>query len=69
MKKDLNKIVWENIKSIRNNQKITQLDLAEKLWVNRSRIAQIESWSQNLTLNTLQIISEVLWVDIVELLR
>lgn len=69
MKKDLNKIVWESIKSIRNNQKITQLDLAEKLWVNRSRIAQIESWSQNLTLHTLQSITEVLWIDILELFK
>ena len=69
MKKDLNKIVWGNIKSIRNNQKITQLDLAEKLWVNRSRIAQIESWSQNLTLHTLQSITEVLWIDILELFK
>jgi transcriptional regulator with XRE-family HTH domain len=69
MEKDINKIVWNNIKTLRKKLNITQNELSDKIWVSRTRITQVELWTQSPTLNTLKLISEGLEVEIKELFK
>ena len=67
MDKDINKIVWNNIKLLRKKLNITQWELSDKIWVSRTRITQLELWTQSPTLNTLKLISDGLGVEVREL--
>lgn len=69
MIEDINKFVWNNVKRIRNDKKLTQEELGNFLWLKRTRIIQIEKWTQSSTLNTLKTIADWLWVEIIEFFK
>lgn len=69
MIEDINKFVWENIKELRKKKNLTQEELGDSIWLKRTRIIQIEKWTQSSTLNTLNIIADWLWVDIIEFFK
>jgi transcriptional regulator with XRE-family HTH domain len=62
MEKDINKIVWEKIKTLRKGLGFTQIDFWEKIGLSRTRITQLELWSQSPTLNTLKLVAD--WLDV-----
>ena len=67
MKKNINMIVWNNIKKIRNSLNFTQLDLSKKSNISRPTISQIETADKSPTIKTLERISNALDVDIQDL--
>ena len=67
MKKNINMIVWNNIKKIRNSLNFTQLDLSNKSRISRPTISQIETGDKSPTIKTLERISNALDVDIQDL--
>lgn len=56
----------ERLRVIREDQGLTQLDLAVKCGLDRSQIGRIERGAINTTVRTLLIISEALEMDIKE---
>ena len=62
MIENINIFVWNNIKKIRKDKNLTQEELGNLLWLKRTRIIQIEKWTQSSTLNTLKIIAD--WLDV-----
>jgi len=52
-KERLNYIISQQIKNIRSNKRISQFDLAKKIWTTQSVISRIESWNSNISMNTL----------------
>ena len=63
-KEHLNFMMSQEIKSIRNKRKFSQLELAKKVWMTQSVIARIESWNANISLTTLSKILVWLWAKI-----
>lgn len=57
----------ERVSRLRQRRNLTQAELAEKLDMARSSVANLEAGRQNITLETAYIIALVLGVEIVEL--
>jgi predicted transcriptional regulator len=57
--------LWVKIKETRNDAKISQSDLAEKTWIDRSYISMVERWETNVTYLKLKKISDELWMNLV----
>jgi len=56
--------LWIKIKEARNEAKISQSDLAEKTWIDRSYISMVERWETNITYLKLKKISDELWMNL-----
>ena len=54
---------------IRKDKNLTQEKLAILLWIKRPRIIEIEKWNQSPTLNTLKMIADWLWDEVIEFFR
>lgn len=52
--------LWEKIKEKRKELKMSQSDLSEKTWIDRSYISMVERWESNITYLKLVKIGEVL---------
>lgn len=52
--------LWNKIRNKREDLKISQADLAEKTWIDRSYISMVERWIVNVTYLKLRKIEEVL---------
>ncbi len=52
--------LWEKIKNKRKELKMSQSDLSEKTWIDRSYISMVERWETNITYLKLLKIGEVL---------
>lgn len=65
---DYFKKVGQNIKKIRLEKGIKQIDLAYACDFERQNMQRIEAGKTNVTLKTLLLISEALEVDVIELL-
>lgn len=63
-KEHLKFIISQEIKSIRNKRKYSQLDLAKRIWTTQSVIARIESWNTNISMKTLQRVLIGLWAKL-----
>ena len=66
---DLNKIIGENIKILRQGKKISQENLAGIAEIDRRYIQSIEKGKRNISLNTLYKISKALDVKMSEILE
>lgn len=66
---DLNQIVGENIKTLRQGKKISQENLAGIAEIDRRYIQSIEKGKRNISLNTLYKISKALDVKMSEILE
>lgn len=58
--KDLLVKLWEKINKKRKDLKLSQLDLAEKTWIDRSYISMVERWETNITYLKLKRIEKIL---------
>lgn len=65
--KELIKKIGQNIKRIRLEKGIKQIDLATQINIEDSALRRIESGRTNPTVNTLYIIAEALGIDVVDL--
>ncbi len=54
------KELWEKIKTKRKTLKLSQSELSEKTWIDRSYISMVESWKTNITFLKLKKIEKVL---------
>ena len=63
------KKLGENIKRIRNKKNITQVEIANKLGVNRSFVSNLENAKTNPTLSTITNVAQALGVSTNELLK
>lgn len=63
------KKLGENLKQIRTNKNITQMEIAEKLGVNKSFISNIENGKTNPTLSTITSLATALGVSTNELFK
>lgn len=61
-------ILAENIKAFRGEKGISQEELAEYCGLHRTYIGSVERRERNVTLSTLEVLSEALGVSIQELL-
>ncbi|MDE3236033.1 MAG: helix-turn-helix transcriptional regulator [Bacteroidota bacterium] len=61
--------IGQNIKKLRAEKKISQLQLAGRCHFDKGRMSRIESGRNNLTVETLSKISDALEVNITELLQ
>jgi len=68
MKDDAKKL-GENLKKIRTEKDITQVEIAKKLNVNRSFVSNIENGKTNPTLSTITNLAKALGVSTNELLK
>ncbi len=68
MKDDAKKL-GENLKKIRTAKDITQIEIANKLNVNRSFVSNIENGKTNPTLSTITSLAKALGVSTNELLK
>lgn len=59
-KDELCKMVGKQIKEIRNNQHLSQKELAEKMGISQQLISRIESGAENISLTSLKNISRAL---------
>lgn len=57
--------LWLTIKEARNKLEMSQSDLAEKTWIDRSYISMVERGETNITYLKLKKISDELWIDLV----
>jgi XRE family transcriptional regulator, regulator of sulfur utilization len=62
--KELLKKLGEEIKQARKNKKISQSELAEKTWIDRSYISMVERWETNITFLKLKRIDEELGLSL-----
>lgn len=69
MQSDVAKKLGNNLKKIRIEKKMSQVDIAEVLGVNRGFISSIESGKRNPTLSTLVRLANALKVPTDELLK
>ena len=67
--KDFLDVVGLNVKVLRTKKRLTQAQLAELVDVHEKYIGKIESGKQNITLKTLNRLSNALRVNPVELLK
>ena len=66
---DLQKVVGRNLRAYRMERELSQEDFAEVVGVHRTYMGGLERGERNLTLQSLEIIAEVIGVEPVELLR
>lgn len=59
--------LWEKIQMARKESKISQSELAEKTWIDRSYISMVERWETNITYLKLKKISDELWMEIIKI--
>ncbi len=64
---DIKKTFWETIRTLRKGKKISQEWLAEKSWLHRTYIGNIERWEKNLSLENIAILANALEVEIKDL--
>jgi predicted transcriptional regulator len=57
-------LVSMQLKEIRERKRISQFDLAKKVWTTQSVIARIESWNSNISMKTLWRILWWLWATL-----
>jgi len=67
--KDDSKKLGENLKKIRTEKGITQIEVARRLNVDRSFVSNIENGKNNPTLSTITSLAKVLNVSTSELLK
>lgn len=58
--------LWENIKVARKIAKISQFELAEKTWIDRSYISMVERGETNITYLKLKKISDELVMELIK---
>lgn len=63
-KEKLNYIVSMQLKAMREKKRISQFDLAKKIWTTQSVIARVESWNSNISMKTLWRILWWLWASL-----
>lgn len=56
--------LWLKIRNARDKLDISQSDLAEKTWIDRSYISMVERWESNITYLKLKKISDELWMNL-----
>ncbi|EKD29776.1 MAG: hypothetical protein ACD_78C00274G0003 [uncultured bacterium (gcode 4)] len=56
--------LWEKIRKARKEKGLSQSELSEKAWIDRSYISMVERWTTNVTFLKLKKINDVLWCDI-----
>ena len=61
-------IIGQNVKSLRNIQKLTQQELANRCSVNREQISRIENARRDYMHSTLLEVCEALGVTIIEIM-
>jgi len=61
--------IGRNVRDIRKNKKLTQVQLAEKMSVSQQFVSRIEQGRENLSVISLKKISEVLGIETENLLR
>lgn len=64
----LRAILADNIKSYRKDQCLSQEELAERCGLHRTYIGSVERQGRNVTLSTLEVLSQALGVTVPELL-
>jgi transcriptional regulator with XRE-family HTH domain len=64
---DIKKTFWETIRTLRKGKKISQEWLAEKSWLHRTYIGNIERGEKNLSLENIAILASALEVEIKDL--
>ncbi len=64
----LRKTLSENIKTFRKAKGLSQEELAERCGMHRTYIGSVERLERNVTLSTLEVLSETLGVTVPELL-
>lgn len=65
---DLRATLAENIKAFRRRKALSQEELAEQCGLHRTYIGSVERHERNVTLSTLEVLSETLGVTVPELL-
>jgi transcriptional regulator with XRE-family HTH domain len=65
----LQKVIGENVTSLRNAARISQEKLAETCGYDRSYLSSIENGKRNITIAVLVALGDALGVDPIELLR
>ncbi|MCZ4224837.1 helix-turn-helix domain-containing protein [Pedobacter rhodius] len=63
------KTIGRNVKKLRNAQKLTQLELANKCSVNREQISRIENARRDYMHSTLLEVCEALGVSVFEIMK
>ena len=63
-KEKLNYTISLQIKELREKKRISQFDLAKRVWMTQSVIARIESWNSNISMKTFWRILWGLWATI-----
>ncbi len=58
--------LWENIKVARKKAKISQFELVEKTWIDRSYISMVERGETNITYLKLKKISDELVMELIK---
>jgi len=58
----------ENVRAFRKAQSISQEELADRCQLHRTYIGSVERQERNVSLSTLEVLSEVLGVSVAELL-
>lgn len=58
--------LWEKIQKARKEAKMSQSELSEKTWIDRSYISMVERWETNITYLKLKKISNELWMEIIK---
>jgi transcriptional regulator with XRE-family HTH domain len=66
---DLNRVVADNVRSIRERRGLSQEALAARCRLHRTYIGAVERAERNITLNTLAQLATALGVDAPDLLR
>lgn len=56
--------IWNNLKKIRKEKNISQEDLAQKIWVKRPYLSNVENGLINITIDTLEKIANALEIEI-----
>lgn len=58
---------WETIRALRKEKKISQEWLAEKSWLHRTYIGNVERWEKNISLENIAILAIALEVEVKDL--
>lgn len=61
--KELLEELWKKINKARKEKKMSQSELSEKTWIDRSYISMVERWETNITFLKLMKISDELGMD------
>ncbi len=62
--KEMLEELWGKIKEARKALKINQVELAEKIWIDRGYISMVEKGKANISLLKLKKIYEELWMEL-----